>query len=119
MRPASWVRVAWAIEEGLKGQQQVLRGYVNALHAELAQDTVRAVAELDRIVELGPGTPLRPRSLIRLSELNEEPGTGWAPCFYSAFHSGARFSLKERGPSRASSVLVTRSRYISARSSAS
>ena len=36
-----------------------------------------------------------------------------------AFHSGGRFSLKERGPSSASSVLVTRSRYISASSSAS
>lgn len=68
------IDLAWAIEEGLKGRQEVLKGYVIALRAELAQDTTRAVTELENIVRLGKETELRPRSLMRLSELREAGG---------------------------------------------
>jgi tetratricopeptide (TPR) repeat protein len=68
------IELAWAIEEGLKGQQGPLKSYIVALRADLAQDTTQVTTELGKIVALGGDEPLRPRSLIKLGEVYEGLG---------------------------------------------
>jgi tetratricopeptide (TPR) repeat protein len=62
------IAFAWVIEEGLRGEQQVLNRYVSALKAEIAGDTTTVVEHLQAIVGLPTTTPLRARSLFKLGE---------------------------------------------------
>jgi tetratricopeptide (TPR) repeat protein len=68
------IHLAWVIEEGLQGDQRVLGGYITALRSELADDSLRAMSELEKIAELPIDTPLRPRSLIKLGEMYQGQG---------------------------------------------
>jgi tetratricopeptide (TPR) repeat protein len=68
------IQLAWIIEEGLKGDQRVLNGYVRALRSELADDTTGVVGELTGIVTLPADTPLRARALIKLGEVYQGQG---------------------------------------------
>jgi tetratricopeptide (TPR) repeat protein len=63
------IDLAWAIEEGLQGDQKVLGGYVDALEYELAEDTTKAIDALNGITARPAETPLRSRSLLRIGEL--------------------------------------------------
>ncbi len=63
------IDLAWAIEEGLQGDQKVLGGYVDALECELAEDTTKAIGALNGITALPAETPLRSRSLLRIGAL--------------------------------------------------
>ncbi len=62
------IEFAWAIEEGLQGEQQVLARYIDALKAEIAGDTTTVIEQLQAIVGLAATTPLRARSLFKLGE---------------------------------------------------
>jgi tetratricopeptide (TPR) repeat protein len=69
------IEMGWIIEEGLQGQQDILKRYVAALRSELAQDTTRVVADLKFIAAHNAETPLRARSLIKLGEVYEGQGS--------------------------------------------
>jgi len=62
------IELAWVIEEGLQGEQKILKSYINALKAEVAGDTVTAVRELSSIAEQPDTAPLRLRAMIRLGD---------------------------------------------------
>jgi tetratricopeptide (TPR) repeat protein len=68
------IGLAWAIEEGLQGDQKNLAGYIAALRCEVAEDTTGALAALAPIVAQPADTPLRSRSLLRTGELLSESG---------------------------------------------
>ena len=63
------IDLAWAIEEGLQGDQKVLGGYVGALRCEFAGDTTRAIEALNDIITRPAETPLRSRALLQVGEL--------------------------------------------------
>lgn len=63
------IELAWAIEEGLKGEQKILHGYMKALRHELAGDTTAVIAELGAIVSQPKEIPLRGRAVIKLGEM--------------------------------------------------
>jgi tetratricopeptide (TPR) repeat protein len=63
------IDVSWSIEEGLRGDKRALDAYVEALHAEVADDTVRVVGALTRAIEHSAGAPLRGRALIMLGDV--------------------------------------------------
>lgn len=60
------IGLAWAIEEGLQGDEKMLARYVEALRYEVAEDTARVVATLGEIVARPVETPLRSRALFDL-----------------------------------------------------
>ena len=66
------IQLAWAIEEGLKGDQAVLKIYIASLKAEFGDDTGGAIEQLGAIVALPADTPLRKRSLFGRGELYVE-----------------------------------------------
>jgi len=68
------ISLAWAIEEGLQGEQKNLAGYVAALRCEVAEDTTGAIEALRGIVEQPAETPLRSRSLFKTGELYGQSG---------------------------------------------
>lgn len=68
------IGLAWAIEEGLQGDQKNLAGYISALRCEVAEDTTGAIEALRPIVAQPADTPLRSRSLLRTGELLSESG---------------------------------------------
>ena len=68
------IGLAWAIEEGLQGEQKNLAGYVTALRCEVAEDTTGAIEALRGLVERPAETPLRSRSLFKTGELYGQSG---------------------------------------------
>lgn len=62
------IELAWVIEEGLQGEQRILKSYIGALKAEVARDTAGTVEALLYIVKQPGATPLRLRALIRLGD---------------------------------------------------
>ncbi len=68
------IGLAWAIEEGLQGDQKVLGRYVAALRHEAAEDTTEAIGALGEIAALPVETPLRSRALLELGELYQSSG---------------------------------------------
>lgn len=68
------IGLAWAIEEGLQGDQKNLAGYIAALRCEVAEDTTGAIDALRPIVAESADTPLRSRALLRTGELLSESG---------------------------------------------
>jgi tetratricopeptide (TPR) repeat protein len=68
------IGLAWAIEEGLQGDQKNLASYIAALRCEVAEDTTGAIEALRPIVSQPADTPLRSRSLLRTGGLLSESG---------------------------------------------
>jgi tetratricopeptide (TPR) repeat protein len=68
------IQLAWAIEEGLQGNQKNLADYISALRCEVAEDTTGAIEALRGITEQPAETPLRSRSLLMAGELLSESG---------------------------------------------
>jgi tetratricopeptide (TPR) repeat protein len=68
------IQLAWAIEEGLQGNQKNLADYVTALRCEVAEDTTGAIDALKGIAAQPAETPLRSRSLLKTGELLFESG---------------------------------------------
>ena len=68
------IELAWAIEDGLKGEQRVLKMYIGSIKAEVAQDTTGALRELRGIVQMPADTPLRKRSLFHMGLLYQASG---------------------------------------------
>jgi tetratricopeptide (TPR) repeat protein len=60
------IGLAWAIEEGLQGDEKVLGRYVEALRQGVAEDTAQVIIALGEIVARPVETPLRPRALYDL-----------------------------------------------------
>ena len=68
------ISLAWAIEEGLQGDQKNLASYISALRCEVAEDTTGAIAALRPIAALPADAPLRSRALLRTGGLLSESG---------------------------------------------
>jgi tetratricopeptide (TPR) repeat protein len=82
------IDLAWAIEEGLQGDEKVLRRYVEALRHEVAEDTAQAVAALGEIADRPVETPLRARALFALAGI--ELGAGVFDKALDAFQTFVR-----------------------------
>jgi tetratricopeptide (TPR) repeat protein len=82
------IEFAWAIEEGLQGDQKILERYIHALKCEVAEDTSGALVSLTDITSLPAETPLRSRALFRSGELCE--GSGKYNEALAAFETFAR-----------------------------
>lgn len=68
------IDLAWAIELGIRLDETMLDRYIDALRSEYAGDSSATLAALESFEELEPGTPLRPRALMRLGDLYRERG---------------------------------------------
>jgi tetratricopeptide (TPR) repeat protein len=72
------IELAWIIEEGLEGDQKVLRLFINSLQAEIAADTLSLITHLQRIVSMTADTPLRSRALLKLGTTFQASGNSEA-----------------------------------------
>ncbi len=68
------IELAWIIEEGRSGSEDVLALYMQALKAELAGDTAAVLGNLEHIVRESPRAPLRARALYKLGGMCAKRG---------------------------------------------
>ncbi|NIM19280.1 MAG: tetratricopeptide repeat protein [Candidatus Latescibacteria bacterium] len=68
------IELAWLIEEGRQGDEKLLGRFIDALKAELANDTSAVAEHLERVIARGPAAKLHARALYKLGGVYAQMG---------------------------------------------